>query len=112
MAYANTDEYIVDFPKDVQVILQKIRNLVKQEVPEAKEAMIYGVPGFKYNGKNLIIYAAFKKHIGIYPEPETIEHFKKDLQDYETSKGAIKFPYEKTLPIELLRKIIRYKKKS
>jgi uncharacterized protein YdhG (YjbR/CyaY superfamily) len=110
MSYIKVDDYILGFPTDVQEALQIIRQLVKKEVPDATEAMIYGVPGFKYNEKNLIAYAAFKKHIGIYPEPITIEHYKKELQRFKTSKGAIRFPLDEALPITLIQRIIKYKK--
>ena len=109
MAFQNTDDYIASFTGEVQQSLQKIRTLVKKEAPYAKEALIYGVPGFKLNGKNLIVYAAFKKHIGLYPEPIAIKHFKHELAVYETSKGAIQFPFEKPIPYALITKIIRFK---
>ncbi|MBN2881838.1 DUF1801 domain-containing protein [Candidatus Woesearchaeota archaeon] len=109
MAYKNTDEYISTFPEDVQTILQKVRTIVKKAVPKSDEAMVYGVPGFKLNGKNLVAYAAFKSHLGIYPEPEAIIHFKKELEIYETSKGAIKFPLDKQIPFSLIEKIIKFK---
>ena len=109
MAHANADDYIADFSEEVKESLEKIRKLVPKIAPNAEEAMIYGVPGFKLNGKNLVVYAAFKKHIGLYPEPEAIKKFKKELDGYETSKGAIKFPLDKALPIDLISKIIGYK---
>jgi len=109
MARINTNEYISAFSKDVQAILQKVRATISKSAPIAQEAMIYGVPGFKINGKNLVVYAAFKKHIGFYPEPEIIDHFRNDLKDYKTSKGAIQFSYEKPIPYELIARMVKYK---
>lgn len=89
-------------------ILEQIRLLIIENAPQAKEGMNYGVPSFKLV-KNVLMYAAFKAHIGIYPEPQTIEFFKKDLVGYETSKGAIKFPLNKPIPYGLIKKIITYR---
>ncbi len=103
------DKYISNQPKQNQDILNNIRNLTKKTSPKAEEQLIYGVPGFKLNNKYLICYAGFKKHIGIYPEPDSIEHFKDQLKIYETSKGAIKFPLDKEIPYNLIKKIIQFK---
>ncbi len=107
MAVSTTDEYINQFDKAVQENLQKIRQFVHEIIPEAQEAMTYGVPAFKLNGKTIINYAAFKSHIGIYPGPKVIEMLREDLKDYETSKGTIKFPFVKPLPLSLVKKIIK-----
>lgn len=101
------NEYIMQFPEDIQTKLRHIRKLVKEIEPDAKESFAYGAPAFILDGKNFIIYAAFKNHIGIYPGPMIIESFKKDLEGFETSKGAIKFPHKDPLPTALLKKIIR-----
>lgn len=89
-------------------ILKKIRTLIQNTAPLAKECMSYGAPAFKFNGI-LVLYAAFKNHIGLYPEPEAIKVFKKELLTYETSKGTIKFSLDKPIPYDLIEKIIKYK---
>jgi uncharacterized protein YdhG (YjbR/CyaY superfamily) len=89
-------------------ILQKIRKLIRKAVPLATEAMSYGVPAFKLDGKALL-YAAFKEHIGIYPESETIKAFAKELARYETAKGTIKFRLDQPIPYGLIEKIIDYR---
>jgi len=71
--------------------------------------MSYGVPAFKIGNKNLLLYASFKEHVGIYPEPETIIFFKKELSKYETSKGAIRFSLKEPIPCRLIEKIIKYR---
>ena len=76
-------------------------------VPCAEEGFVYGVPAFKYKGKNLVCYAAFKKHCGFYPfSPEIIETFSKELERFETSKGTIRFTNECQIPNELLSRMI------
>ncbi len=90
-------------------IIKKIRSLIQRTAPVAIEGMSYGVPAFKLNGSNLIVYAAFKNHVGIYPEPETIKVFEKELTNYETSKGTVKFKIDEPIPYSLIEKIIKYR---
>ena len=90
-------------------IMKKIRRLLQKTAPMATETMSYGVPAFKLSGSNLMIYAAFKNHVGIYPEPETIKIFEKELTDYETSKGAVKFKIDEPIPYGLIEKITKYR---
>lgn len=89
-------------------VLEKIRKLIKSLLPNAEEKMSYGVPSFRWQKKS-ILYAAFKNHIGLYPEPEIIEHFKNELENYETAKGTIKFSLDKAIPYDLIRSIVEYK---
>src|SRR5476651_2077548 len=92
------DEYIAAFPKEVQEILEKIRTTIRKAAPAAEEAIKYGMPAFILNG-NLIYFAAFKKHIGLYSVPRTgPEKFKKELSAYQGAKGSVKFPLDKPIP--------------
>ena len=108
MAAATIDEYISQFPEDIQEILTKIRSLIHKEAPKAEEAMSYGVPTFKLNG-NLVNFAAFKKHIGFYPTPSGIDAFRSELSDYSISKGTVRFPLDKPIPYTLIRKIVKFR---
>jgi uncharacterized protein YdhG (YjbR/CyaY superfamily) len=101
----NIDDFIAGYPKEVQLILQKIRSTIKQAAPEAKEKISYGVPTFTINGKNLIHFSAYKAHIGLYPGPKVIESLKDELKHYKTSKGTIKFPLDQPIPDSLIAKI-------
>lgn len=103
-------EYIARQPSPQQEILLNIRALIQRLIPNAIEQMSYGAPAFKMDGKT-VLYAAFKEHIGFYPEPEIIEQFKTDLRNYPTSKGTIKFTINKPIPYDLIKKIIIYKYK-
>lgn len=102
------DDYISQFPKEVQVILTKIRKIISNSAPSAEETINYGIPTFKLNG-NLVHFAAFKNHIGFYPTPSGISHFKKELSQYETAKGSVKFPIDKPIPFDLIKEIVKYR---
>jgi len=109
MVFNSTKEYIDSFPPDIQEILEKVRATILKAVPEAEEAMGYGVAAFKLNGKYLIYYAAFKNHIGIYPTPEVIEAFKYELKGYRQSKGTIQFQLDEQIPYDLIERLVKYK---
>ncbi|MGZ8541669.1 MAG: iron chaperone, partial [Chitinophagaceae bacterium] len=82
----NIDEYIEGFPKDIQLILEELRSVIRKAAPGAEETINYGIPTFTLNG-NLVHFAAYKNHIGFYPTPSGIEAFKKELSIYEGAKG-------------------------
>ncbi len=100
--------YIAKQESKQQLVLTQTRNLIKTLLSDAEEKMSYGVPSFRLNGKS-ILYAAFKAHLGIYPEPTVIDHFKKELEKYETAKGTIKFSLNEPIPYDLITKIVKYK---
>ena len=105
------DDYIKSFPKDVQVILEKMRETIKKAAPEATEAISYGIPTFKLNG-NLVHFGGFKTHIGFFPAPTGIEAFKKELKIYQTGKGTLQFPLEKPIPFALIARIVKFRVKE
>jgi uncharacterized protein YdhG (YjbR/CyaY superfamily) len=106
--YSNIDEYIKTFPLKIQKILQEIRKTIKEAAPDAEEVISYQIPTFKLNG-NLVHFAAFKDHIGFYPSPRGKEIFKKELSAYKGGKGTVQFPFNKPVPLELIRKIVEYR---
>lgn len=106
--FTTIDEYILGFDQAKQDILENVRKLIHEAVPQATETINYKMPTFRLNG-NVIHFAMFKNHVGIYPGAETIEHFQNNLTDYKTSKGAIQLPLDKVLPKKLLREIVLYK---
>ena len=107
----NIDEYIATFPTDIQKILEEIRGTIKQVAPEAEEAIKYAMPTFILHG-NLVHFAAFKNHIGLYPTPSGIEAFQKELSVYKTAKGSIQFPLQQPMPWDLIAKIVHYRIKE
>lgn len=104
----NIDEYIAQFPKDVQEILQELRAIIRKAAPDAEEAISYQMPTFKLKG-NLVHFAAYKNHIGFYPAPRGIEAFKEELSAYKGGKGSVQFPIDKPLPLDLISKIVHYR---
>jgi uncharacterized protein YdhG (YjbR/CyaY superfamily) len=109
--FKTVDEYIESFPKDIQEKLELIREIIRENVPGAKEVISYQIPAFKLNGI-VVWYAGFKNHIGFYPTAKPIEVFKKELKDYYTSKGTIKFPLNKKIPEGLISKITKFRVKE
>jgi len=103
------DEYINSFSAEVQERLTAIRNVIRELAPEATERICMRMPTYDLNGKWLVHFAAFKKHIGFYPQPEGIAAFKEKLAGYKTSKGAVQFPLNKPLPIDLIREIVNFR---
>jgi uncharacterized protein YdhG (YjbR/CyaY superfamily) len=110
--FKTIDEYIKTFPKDIQGILEKMRQTVKKAAPEAIESISYQMPAFKLSGKNIVYFAAWKKHIGFYPTPSDTEAFKKELSQYKVSKGSIQFPLDIQIPYELVKKIVIFRMKD
>ncbi|MCI0414282.1 DUF1801 domain-containing protein [bacterium] len=106
--FKNIDEYIGTFPKNVQDILQRVRQTIGKAAPEAKEKISYQIPTFALNG-NLVHFAAFKNHIGFYPTSSGIQAFKKELSRYKGAKGSVQFPINEPLPLSLISKIVRFR---
>ncbi len=105
------DEYIRSFPKDIQEKLEQLRATIKKAAPAAEEKISYAMPTFVLNG-NLVHFAAYKNNIGFYPSPSPIEVFKHDLTGYITLKGAIQFPVDRPLPLDLITRIVRFRVKE
>jgi uncharacterized protein YdhG (YjbR/CyaY superfamily) len=106
--FQTIDEYIAGFPTDVQVVLEQIRITIRVAAPEATEAIKYGMPTFVQHG-NLVHFAAFQRHIGFYPVPSGIAAFKEELSVYDQSKGAIRFPFGTSVPLELIARIVKFR---
>lgn len=109
--YANHAAYIAEFPKDVQTRLLEIRETISSVTPEAIESIKYGIPTFELNG-NLVHYSANKSHIGFYPGSSPIEVFAKELKPFHTSKGTVQFPYDQKLPVDLVKRIVKFRIKE
>ena len=102
------DEYIAAQAEDVQPVLQRIRETIRAAAPEATEKISWQMPTF-WQGENLIHFAAFKKHIGLYPGGEATTEFADRLSGYKTSKGAIQLPLGKPIDYELITDIVLWR---
>ncbi|MCG6147135.1 hypothetical protein EHQ96_06085 [Leptospira levettii] len=107
----NIDEYIHSFPKDIQILLNHVREIIREEAPNAKEAIKYAIPTFIQNG-NLVHFAAYKNHIGFYALPSGNIKFQKEISKFKSGKGSIQFPITEPMPDELIRKIVRFRIKE
>ncbi|GLU43458.1 iron chaperone [Allomuricauda sp. NBRC 101325] len=103
------DQYISKFPEDVQQHLVAMRSLIKKVAPDAIEAMAYGMPGYKSNGKPLVYFAGYKNHIGLYATPSGHAEFQKELSKYKQGKGSVQFPLDQPIPFDLIQKIVEFR---
>ena len=106
--FGSIDEYIASFPPDIQARLEAMRATIRAAAPDAEEKISYQMPTFFLKG-NLVHFAAFKQHIGFYPAPQGIEEFKDELSKYKGSKGAVQFPLDQPLPLDLVSRIVRFR---
>jgi uncharacterized protein YdhG (YjbR/CyaY superfamily) len=104
----NIDEYIHQFPVHLQERMKILRKLIHNTAPEANERMAYGMPTFYLYG-NLIHFACFTNHIGIFPGSSGVEHFLPELTQYKTSKGTIQIPHMMELPLNLIQRIVEFR---
>ncbi len=102
------DEYIQTFPEEVQVILTTLRDVIKEAAPNATEKISYQMPTFDLYG-NLVHFAAYHHHIGFYPTPSGIDHFKDELSIYKGAKGSVQFPIYEPLPYALIYRIVMFR---
>ena len=105
---ATIDEYIKNFPKDTQRHLKDVRTTIRKVVPQAEEAIKYQMPTFVLNKKNLVHFAGYEHHVGLYPTPVGIDAFKKDLAVYKRGKGSVQFPLDEPMPLKLIERIVKY----
>lgn len=104
------DEYIDGFPTETQRLLELVRTTIRDSAKGTEEKISYGIPCITLNGKYLLYFAGYKKHIGVYPVPAASKGFEKDYALYVTSgKGTIQFPLDKPLPLKLIRKIAKFR---
>ncbi len=105
------DDYISRFPPEVQKVLQTIREIIRKQLPDASEAIKYQIPTFVQDG-NVVHFAAFKQHIGMYPPVRGDAKLKKDLAPYANEKGNLSFPLDEPMPYPLIRRVVQQLVKS
>jgi uncharacterized protein YdhG (YjbR/CyaY superfamily) len=107
----SVDDYIAEQPVEIWEKLNELRQVIKRAAPKADEAISYGMPAYKFHGV-LVYFGAYQNHIGFYPTGSGISAFKKELSVYEGSKGTVRFPIDKPLPLTLIKKIVRFRLKE
>jgi uncharacterized protein YdhG (YjbR/CyaY superfamily) len=107
----NIDEYIAACPPEVQAILQKVRLAIRKAAPRAVEKISYKMPAFALEG-DLIYFAAFKKHIGVFPPVRGDDKLRKALARYRGQKGNLKFPLDEPMPYDLIRQVVKFRVKE
>ena len=105
--FQSIDEYIAACPPDSQAYLQEIRKLIRRLVPDARERISYQIAAFERNGKNIIHFAGWKKHVSLYPVPAGSEAFERQIAKYVDGKGTVKFLLDEPLPIKLIEKVVK-----
>jgi uncharacterized protein YdhG (YjbR/CyaY superfamily) len=100
------DEYIAEFPSGTQKVLEQLRALIRASAPDATETISYAIPTFDLNGRHLVHFAGYDRHVGFYPTGSGIEAFKAELTPYKSAKGSVQFPLDQPLPTDLIRRMV------
>jgi uncharacterized protein YdhG (YjbR/CyaY superfamily) len=103
------DEYIAQFPAETQLVLQEVRELIHAHAADATESISYAMPTFDLDGRHLVHFAGYRRHVGFYPIPSGMEAFKEELSRYKTGKGSVQFPLSEPLPRELIARIVDFR---
>jgi uncharacterized protein YdhG (YjbR/CyaY superfamily) len=102
------DQCIAQFPGEIQEKLQQLRQTIREAAPQAEEAISFRMPAFRLNG-TLVYFAAFRDHISFFPTSSAITAFRSEISRYKTSKGTVQFPLDEPIPLDLVRKMVRFR---
>ena len=108
LAPDSVDTYLADFPPTTKELLEQLRETIRKAAPEAEEIISYQMPAYKYKGV-LVYFAGYRNHIGFYPTASGMKHFADQLTAYKTSKGAVQFPLDRPLPLELISEMVNFR---
>lgn len=103
------DAYLAGFPAPTRKVLEELRALVRASAPEAQERISYAIPTFDLNGKHLVHFAGFARHVGFYPTASGIEAFRSEIEPFKTGKGSVQFPLDRPLPADLIRRLVEFR---
>lgn len=107
---SEVNSYINQFDGEVKKRLEQMRQLIQTEVPQAVESLSYGLVGYKLNGKPLVYFGGYPKHIGFYATPNGHDAFREEFSKYKQGKGSVQFPLDRPLPTDLIKKVVTYRK--
>jgi uncharacterized protein YdhG (YjbR/CyaY superfamily) len=108
-SYITVDQYVAEFPEEIQPLLGQIRKIILRLAPEAEEGISYGMPAYRLNGKPLVYYAAYPRHIGLYATPSAHSVFADKLTGYKQGKGSVQFPLNLPIPFDLIEQIVLFR---
>lgn len=112
ISFKNVDEYINTFPEDTKELLEQVRTTIKKAAPGVKESISWGMPAYKIQGRPLVYFAGYKKHIGFYATPTGHSEFATELSKYKQGKGSVQFPLDRPLPLDLIARITKFRVKE
>ena len=108
--FSSVDEYIASKPEELQSILQRVRAAIRKALPSAEEVISYSIPAYKLHGSPVVYFAGWKEHYSLYPATaELVAAFEKELEQYELSKGTIRFPLSSPIPIALIGSLAKFR---
>jgi|SRR5687767_579697 uncharacterized protein YdhG (YjbR/CyaY superfamily) len=104
-AFATVDDYIASFPAEVQRTLEDVRAAIRAVVPGTEERISYGIPTFALDGRYVVYFSGWKRHVSVYPIPDADPDLAKAIKPYMAGKGTLKFALDKPIPIELVQRV-------
>jgi uncharacterized protein YdhG (YjbR/CyaY superfamily) len=104
--FATVDEYIESFPEQVGDRLRTVRRIAREVVPGAGERISYGIPAVTLDGRDVVFYSGWKRHVALYPVPHGDEALDRDLDGYRAGKGTLQFRHDRPLPDDLVRRVV------
>ena len=110
--FKSVDDYIKSFPDDVQPVLEEVRKTIRTVLPDAEEVISYNIPTFTIDGRYLVYFAGWQKHVSIYPIPGGDESFEKELEPFRTGPGTLRFPLNKPMPLDLIERVVKHLQKK
>lgn len=108
----SVEDYIDSFPAKTQKLLKQVRRTIKAAAPKSSEEVSYGMPAYKLNGKPLVYFGGYEKHIGFYATPSGHKKFEKQLSVYKQGKGSVQFPLDEPIPLKLISDIVKFRVKE
>jgi uncharacterized protein YdhG (YjbR/CyaY superfamily) len=105
--FATVEQYIASFPPDVQRTLEEVRAAIRAAVPGTEEKITYGIPTFTLDGRYVVYFSGWKRHVSVYPIPDTGDDkaFERELKPFMAGKGTLKFALDKPMPLELIQRV-------
>ncbi|MFQ6173155.1 iron chaperone [Oryzobacter sp. R7] len=106
----SVEEYLAGFDGDVRARLDRMRDVIRAAAPDAVESMAYGMPAYKLDGKPLVYFAGYARHVGFYATPNGHEAFAQEFSRYAQGKGSVQFPHTEPLPTDLVRRVVEFRR--